>query len=177
MSIFTIAFIENHLSRYKVWYWGVILWWQLANETERLSSLKFLGKMPNRDRGFPRVGVGWFSRVRFARSTIPVEKIGTTHSLFLLRHLLAVKRLFWWKNFLLNKEHSRPFEQCWPLRDHLVLCESSSALQTFYHMKNNLWRLLKTLETPKDGVEFRNLHYKSISCPIYSSPRFPKVAD
>lgn len=136
-----------------MWYWGVILWWELANETERLSSLKFLGKMPNRDRGFPRVGVGWFSRVRFARSTIPVEKIGTTHSLFLLRHLLAVKRLFWWKNFLLNKEHSRPFEQCWPLRDHLVLCESSSALQTFYHMKNNWWRLLKTLETPKDGVE------------------------
>ena len=61
----------------------------------------------------------------------PCGKMGTTHSLFLLRHLLAVKR------FLLNKEHSRPFEQCWPLRDHLVLCESSSALQTFYHMKNN----------------------------------------
>ena len=26
-------------------------------------------------------------------------------------------------------------------------------MQTFYHMKNNLWRLLKTLETPKGGVE------------------------
>lgn len=79
--------------------------------------------------------------------------MGTTHCLFLLRHLLVVKRLFWWKNFSLNKEHSRPFEQCWPLRDHLVLCESSSALQTFYHMKNNWWRLLKTVETPEDGVE------------------------
>ena len=55
---------------------------------------------------------------------------------FLLTLLLALKILSFDESILLlNKEHSRPFEQCWPLRDHLVLCESLSPLQTFYHMK------------------------------------------